>query len=335
MTALYTSGTYTSPINLLEHIDAFIVSTLGWTRNMGPSAQSGKQGRRAHYQKAITKNGVTRTVYWNLWATGAAEQQGESSSEAGYGQISGALFSYPSTGYNAGLTWDRQPGYPINQASLGVFPYADVQLAPSTPPNFNIFGNSFGDVYVTIQKTAGINSNGFVAAGVLDKTSAGSYAGGEFAGAVGTWVSSNGDWLHEIPTWQLTTSGYRNTSMFVRAPIDGSDVWVGIRDNETATEYDMPVYGRCNYLIALVSTYFRPVPAVTPYCPSLSTVSGTLVTRKFSYCAKVASSSKFAYLGDVPIISYCNAVYSGELPYGTVLDNKFLQYQSAFEMNNV
>ena len=57
MSIRYASGTYTTPLDLLNALDTYLVSTLGWTRNMTPTLIAGKTaGYRAHYQKTIAKS---------------------------------------------------------------------------------------------------------------------------------------------------------------------------------------------------------------------------------------------------------------------------------------
>lgn len=339
MTARYTSGTYTSPINLLSSLDTYLVDVIGWTRNMGPTAQSGKQGRRAHYQKVITKNGVTRTVYWNLWAAGASEVQGTSSSETPTGTTYIGLYSYPSTGYDAGLTWDRQPGYPVSQTSLGLFPYCPTELAPTTPPRYVFFGNLYGDVYCLIEKTVDTGTCSSIYAGVLNKSGAGAYLGGEFAGASripGSNVDSTG--TGDAPFSQITTPGYANTSLFIRAQVDAVTDWVSVQWRHAPAEIlstKTALIGVGNvghqYPIYNVEPNTKNIPHVNLSCQSVSAINGVTLPREMQVAVWRSTKGKFSLLGSMPLASWCPIVFQDGLPWGTVLQDKFYSNFLALE----
>lgn len=340
MTARYSSGTYDNPIALLTALDAFLVDVIGWTRNMGPTAVSGKSGRRAHYQKTITKNGVSRTVYWNLWASGASEVQGTSSAETPNGANYIGLYSYPSTGYDAGLAWDRQPGYPVSQTSIGLFPFSYLELAPSVAPRYAFFGSAAGDVYAIFEKTSGAGLCGFVAAGVMDKQGAGAYAGGEFAGAAklpgtASWVSYNA--IYELPFYSFAYVSYANTTIFIRATVDDVTDWVTVQavhsvSDNLATKTAHLGVGNIGFIDSQHGEPFtKNIPCVNIACQGLSSVSGLTLSRELQVAVFRPSKGKFSLLGSLPLVSWCPIVLQDGLPWGTVLQDRFYTQYLAIE----
>ncbi|MFA5380236.1 MAG: hypothetical protein WC455_31025 [Dehalococcoidia bacterium] len=337
MSIRYATGTYQTPSALLTAIDTHIVDVLGWTRNMGPTLVAGKSGRRAHYQKTITKDGVARTVYWNLLAPGATEVQGTLSSETN----KLGFFSYPSTGYDAGLAWDRQPGYPVaSTGGLGLFPASTIELAPASPLNFIIAGNAYGDVYVVFAITNG--SNRSISAGVLNKSSCGPYDGGEFAGAAcfamsANWASNN---LMETPFGFYTVSGNYGAGFLVRATVDGVTNWVTIQNefNSTDTAATTPIRGTGN--VGCVKSYASaenwPSPAllsVSYVHPSISVINGIIMHRDIQ-CAVMRTTSRFSMLGNVPLIAWSSIVVNNGIPWGTIVGNKFYTNYIALELRD-
>lgn len=340
MTARYSSGTYANPLALLTALDAYLVDVIGWTRNMGPTAVSGKSGRRAHYQKIITKNGVSRTVYWNLWATGASEVQGTSSAETPSGASYTGLYSYPSTGFDAGLAWDRQPGYPVSQTSIGLFPFCLMELAPAVAPRYAFFGSAAGDAYIVVEKTSGTGYCGFVAAGVLDKRGAGMYEGGEFAGATkvpgtsGT-VSTNSNF--EIPFYSITAA---NTTIFVRATVDGSADWATVQAMHStaadlATKTSLLGVGNIGFLDAQhPDPVTKSIPCANIACQGLSSVNGVTLPRELQVAVWRSAKGKFSLLGTMPLISWCPIVVQDGLPWGTILQDRFYSQFLAIEQRD-
>lgn len=355
MTARYSFGTYSSPIALLEVVDAFLVNTLGWTRNMGPTAVSGKSGRRAHYQRTITKNGVSRTLYWNFWAAGASEVQGSFANEINAGTNKIGLYAYGSTGYDNALAWDRQPGYPVSASTgYGLFSYAVLPLAPASDTDYYLFGDSFGDAYFLLESEPDTNVCASLYAGVLDKGIAGAYDGGEFYGGsvipqAQTVVAGS---AAKACAWELPfavgyTTGYYNTTMFVRADVDGTLGWVSIQITHGAalnpeTKTALLGWGNCAvenpyngwYVGHLPTASFHPaIPYVKPKIQqSLSHISGVTLPRDLYAAVWRGGISKPSLLGSVPIVKFCDIVSGNAIPFGTVLQGKFHSMYMAIEM---
>jgi hypothetical protein len=334
MTIRYTSGTYATPQALLDAIDTHVVTVLGWTRNMGPTLVAGKSGKRAHYQKTITKDGVARTVYWNLLAPGAAEVQGTSSSETSQFGI----YSYPSTGYDVGLAWDRQPGYPIaSSGGLGLFPASTIELAPSTAQPYVISGNIYGDVYIVFKTSTGLNLS--LSAGVLDKTSCGAYEGGEFAGAAS--IAGNSYWSQY--NFQETPFGAYNANFgagfLVRCTVDGITDWVTVM-NRFATTGDTTYTTQLRGIGNVGSPYTNPtlypapsIPNVSYRSPAISYVNGVITHRQLQ-CAVMRTSTRFSVLGDVPLVTWAPIVFMNGITWGTVVNNRKYTNLLAMELRD-
>lgn len=354
MTALHESGTYANPIALLGIIDTFLVDVLGWTRNMGPTAVAGKSGRRAHYQRTITKHGVSHTLYWNFWASGAAEIQGSSSSEMSNAAKFVGLYAYGSTGYDAGLAWDRQPGYPVSTSTgYGLFSYMMLPLAPGSPLDYYLFGDAYGDAYFLAESAFGTDVCASLYAGVLNKEVAGSYDGGAFFGGsvipqsqavvAGATVSQCA-W--EAPLASGLDSGYYNTTMFVWASVDGITGWVSIQiwhsttlSLDTKTELlGFGNFAAKNTQYGWYRGYLQGnlgLPGASyPACMSLSPISGVTLPRDFYVAVYRSSKSKASMLGSLPLVRACPIVAIEAVPFGTVLQGVFFSTFMAIELND-
>lgn len=170
----YQTGTSTGPNDLLDKLRLFLIGE-GWTVNGWTTVGL---GYRLHVQKTVSGGGPE--MYFNFRS--AIDERGTTITEdnynsEGYGDVTGIVVN-GSTGYSAGNSWDKQPGYPQN---ITVNPYTysfGCVMSPmsiSAIPAYYFFtvGNS---VHICVEVTAGKFQ--FMSFGCLNKQ--GTYTGGQY-----------------------------------------------------------------------------------------------------------------------------------------------------------
>ena len=332
----YTSGTYSTPLTLLTALDTYLVSTLGWTQNMAPTLIAGKSiSYRAHYQKNITKNGETVTVYWNMATQGNASEniftttswQTSSTNTIG-------LYGYCSTGYNAGSAWDGQAGLALALTSLkGMISCVNCPASGSGYA-YNFYGNQFGDFYLTTQYTIPSNFRQYMTCGLLEKAGYGVWSGGTYYGAslnvsdaasLGIFGGQQTSY-ESIPGLATSNSAHCPTLM-VYGTVDGVTGWITIPVNYG----DQVVGGTPNYTTArtgqsgigygsalgpstLPMYYTIALPGVYPYEGSIASPSGIIFGQQIELCV-VRTSGRRSPIGIIPLIQFCQALYTYGLPW--------------------
>ena len=168
----YYSGTATGPTDLLDKIRTALVAE-GWTEN---DYSADETGYRLHVQKVAQSGGPT--MYFNFrsaineYNTDITE---DNDSRENYGKITGICIN-GSTGYDAGESWDKQPGYSTNSEDND-YSWACVMspMSVSAIPAYYIFfvGDS---VHIVVEITSGKFQ--FMSFGCLEKQ--GAYTGGMY-----------------------------------------------------------------------------------------------------------------------------------------------------------
>lgn len=178
----YQTGTSTGPNDLIDKLRVFL-SAEGWTVNDFSVVGS---GYRLHVQKTA---GDGTEMYFNFRSAIAeygSTITGDNSSVVydvthHYGEVTGLLIN-GSTGYDAGESWDEQPGYPLSQddATPDTNSCASCMTAMSTSaiPAYYFFTVD-DTVNIVVETTSGIYQ--FMSFGLLEKQ--GTYTGGQFFSA--------------------------------------------------------------------------------------------------------------------------------------------------------
>lgn len=170
----YSTGTSTGPNDLIDKLRLFLISE-GWTVNGFTTVGL---GYRLHVQKSAGSGGPE--MYFNFRS--ALNEYGTTITEDnynqnGYGNVTGLVVN-GSTGYNAGSSWDKQPGY-ATDPDLSNYSFGCVMspMSISAIPAYYFFavGNS---VHICVECTAGIFQ--FMSFGCLNKSAAGLYTGGMY-----------------------------------------------------------------------------------------------------------------------------------------------------------
>jgi hypothetical protein len=210
----YQTGTSTGPADLLDKLRLWLID-IGWTVNKWEDDNTkyhtwsglNGTGKRLHVQKAAVGDGTV--MYFNFRSTIRGMPWGDH--QDSQTQISGkyraeitGLAMYGSTGYNAGLAWDLQPGGTLNSAvSWGV---SMTELSTTAIPAYYFFSD--GDtITVAIEYSSGKYQ--FFCFGCLEKQ--GAYTGGQFF---------FGSLYAYEPTYELLNAGSDQT-MFLVQNYDG------------------------------------------------------------------------------------------------------------------
>ena len=331
----YASGTYSTPLTLLTAMDTYLVSVLGWTQNMAPTLIAGKTvSYRAHYQKSITKNGETTTVYWNMATQGnSTENIFTTTAWIAPSANSIGMYGYCSTGYNAGSNWDAQAGIALTLTNLrGIVSFVNIPAAGSGLA-YNFYGNQYGDFYITTQYNPASNMRQFMTCGILEKAGYGTWAGGTFYGAslslieYSTSISNFGGQqvVNEcIPGLHYASNG---SACMIYGTVDGVTGWITIPIQPS----HIVVGGYANYTTNRVG---RSNLVGSPIDPNNLPQSGAMegVFGAYGIEGSIASPSGIIYgqdiefyvlrasgrvspLGLLPLIKLCQAMMSYGLPW--------------------
>ena len=173
----YSTGTATSPANLLQAIVTFLVAN-GWTQNM---SQAEGTGWRAHLSKG--------SVYVNFRASNNENLAGVG---AGY-----YLFGYIGTGYSGAAAWNAQAGGPVQSGSSTIWGAAMALVNAGPYLNYHFFTDASDNVELVLERTGGV----FVHFGWGQMEKAGTWTGGtvfhgstswNYASNTGTLVDGTG-----------------------------------------------------------------------------------------------------------------------------------------------
>ena len=231
----YQTGTATTSNDLLDKLRLFVIAQ-GWTVNRWVSAGSGNE--------LCIQNGSS---YFNFrsYSNETVVICGTSTaSKYGIG-LNG------SDAYSAGLTWDRQTGYPIRaSASAGV---DQIQAYVPFITNFGPFSSyhflspNSNNIHVEIEVTTGCYLRfGFGSLDLFNSSAAGGgryfYGPGSdgsltFTGSSSSWLGANiesGYTLEEVPFRGASISAnFGQIGSFLRAAFDSFDGWCSSTNSPT------------------------------------------------------------------------------------------------------
>lgn len=332
----YASGTYSTPLTLLTALDTYLVSVLGWTQNMAPTLIVGKTASyRAHYQRDITKNGETTTVYWNMATQGVnTDNIFTTAAWLAPSNTTVGLYGYCSTGYNAGSNWDVQAGIALALTNLrGLVSCVNT---PTTGSGFayNFYGNEHGEFYLTTQYNIASNTRQYMTCGVLEKSGYGTWAGGTFYGASLNVVDHPSSTTNTFGGQQTTYEAIpgvlnataNGASLMVYGTVDGVTGWITM----PIAPANMVVGGTANFTTVRVGKSNLAGGQISPYTLPMTTVSGAVGI--YGYEGSIASpsgvifgqeiefyvlraSGRISPIGRLPLIKLCQAVMTYGLPW--------------------
>ena len=186
----YETGTPTGIVDLLDKFRMFAIAQ-GWTINRWVTAGSGRE-------LCIAKAGAF--FNFRAYVSEAVVVNGESTTDKTGLSLNG------SDGYDAGLAWDRQPGYPLrNESTDGNQGHAYMPLVISTGPfpSYHFFAPDDKTLYCELEFQIGSFLR--FGCGSLDLLNPAAPGGGRFFYATGgdprvtnstspfTWLGSSGD----------------------------------------------------------------------------------------------------------------------------------------------
>ena len=248
----YSTGSATGPIDLLQKLETWLVSSRGWTSLMSQSVGSGwrthlsKNGRYLHFRAFVNE-----TAFWPY-----------TSGFDGYG-----IALYMGTGFSSGSPFhDQQTGAPIRTGTsdpIGV----NTIMAVGPFPSYYFFDDGNDNVTVVVEVSPGkLRHFGW---GSVDKTGAGTWNGGDFFwGRVksyytGTYDDQAGiENLAPVANLDLATRHGTNAT-FVRADIDGwTNKWLGMAEVEGESDTGRTMNSRNSNItsadwISSQMTYFK------------------------------------------------------------------------------
>jgi len=238
---IYQTGTYTNMHDLLGIIKTFL-ETNGWTINRWELDQQGYQSwiglnytgaMRLHIQKIASDSTV---MYFNLKSVTRGIIFGDNwnvvsqLNDRYYSEIRGIGIN-GSTGYNAGESWDEQPGYPVSKGTSKSIGACITEVPIGETYNYHIFQSTDS---CTIIVQIGDNRFEYLAFGLLTKS--GIYTGGQFyAGSQESYQPSYQYWYDsgtKRDRWRaaflaniVDGSGTEKSTLAVYLDVDGSVSW--------------------------------------------------------------------------------------------------------------
>ncbi|MCK9428379.1 MAG: hypothetical protein M0R17_00030 [Candidatus Omnitrophica bacterium] len=158
-TPKYLFTTYTSAQDALNSIDTWLVNTMGYTRNLAPTADTVTYtGYKAHYQFTFITGEV---IYLNFHTD----------------TVNSKLYLTTSRAYSSSLEWNVQSGTPKVQS--GAVIYGTIVIPTTTTNNsLYLFGDASGNCQVFVQRGNNISASDLMQWGVLNKSGFGVWTGG-------------------------------------------------------------------------------------------------------------------------------------------------------------
>lgn len=239
---IYQSGTYSSMHDLLGTIKTFL-QTNGWAINKWELDEQGYQSytgldytgaMRLHVQKTASDSTV---MYFNFKSVKRGIIFGDH--YATTSQINGRYYSEirgiginGSTGYNAGESWDEQPGYPVSKGTSKSIGACITELPGSGGTYSYYIFQSTDSCIIVVQ--IGDNRFVYLAFGLLEKS--GTYIGGQFySGSLESYQPSYRYWYESTnrrDPWRAAFLGnivdgycYKASTFAVYLNVDGSAAW--------------------------------------------------------------------------------------------------------------
>ena len=172
----YLFTTYLSAYDALTSIDTWLVNTMGYTRNLAPTADTVTYtGYKAHYQFTFATG---ETIYLNFHTD----------------TTNSKLYLTTSRAYASGTAWNAQTG--TAKVLSGAVIYGWVNVPTSTSNNaLYLFGDTKGNCQIFVQRGANLATSDLLQWGLLDKSGFGTWTGGCF-----------------FDSWQISTTTLSKTS---------------------------------------------------------------------------------------------------------------------------
>jgi hypothetical protein len=203
---MYSSGNATSSTNLLNAFRLFLIDA-GWTVNRYADDGNGKS-------LSVEKNGLffnfrstlNEPIYHNPTVLDVQNAQSQT-----------AIWISPSTGFDAGQNWFRQPNAPKNNNN--VFMYAGIGFLTAAV-NYHFF--AFNDnAFMIVENPVGR----WHWAGIGKLAKIGDWGGGQFVFAKHINDANDSDW-RSFSIFGSNWFGYQQSGFFLRvASIDGFTGW--------------------------------------------------------------------------------------------------------------
>ena len=160
-TPKYLFTTYTSAYSALATIDTWLVNTMGYTRNLAPTADSVTYtGYKAHYQFTFVTG---ETIYLNFHTD----------------TTNSKLYLTTSRAYASGTAWNAQTGTAQVLSNAIIYGRVNVPTASSNNALY-LFGDAKGNCQVFIQRGSDLSVGDLLQWGLLDKSGFGTWTGGCF-----------------------------------------------------------------------------------------------------------------------------------------------------------
>jgi hypothetical protein len=335
MSIRYASGTYTTPLDLLNALDTYLVSTLGWTRNMTPTLIAGKTaGYRAHYQKTIAKNSESTVVYLNLASAGSTSENIYTTPAwlSAANQI--GVHCYCSTGYNSSNAWDQQPGIATILSTLvGAIAFIQLQSTGSALP-YNFHGDAYGDWYISVTAQSSVYRNQYLTCGIIDKSGHGVWTGGTYYGGsinvcqAATVLSYS--YVGLASNYEMIPGaisfGSVCPSLMILGTVDSVTDWITISANyqyyTPTASFTTSIAGVSNVDLGggpdcsvSAAIYTRILPQICTLFNAVNNPSGIISGQRIQFGVK-RTSGKYSPLGYLPLVKLCSAVWHYGIPYG-------------------
>jgi hypothetical protein len=224
----YSTGTASSPTDLLQKLVAWLSGAVGWTTDL--SAVQGA-GWRAH----LHLNG--NYVHLRALMNEGSGQGFNNMTTAGY-----AICIYTSSSFNSASAWNSQPGTPSYQnGSSTLVVGAGMNLPSGAIQNYYFFSDATGDnIVVVVEKTPGVYVYIGWGASLLK---AGSYSNGQyfFGSSQGFYCCSPSQTGEGFTTTSLPIGKHNDPNgvpcVYVRVDIDTfTGKWIAVSDSVTATQ---------------------------------------------------------------------------------------------------
>lgn len=155
----YLFTTYTSVQDALNTIDTWLVNTMGYTRNLAPTADTVTYtGYKAHYQFTFLTG---ETIYLNFHTD----------------TTNSKLYLTTSRAYSSSLGWNAQAG--TAKVLSGDIIYGTIIIPTTTTNNsLYLFGDESGNCQIFVQRGVNISASDFMQWGMLNKSGFGVWPGG-------------------------------------------------------------------------------------------------------------------------------------------------------------
>jgi len=204
----YLVTTYTSAYNALTTIDTWLVNTMGYTRNLAPTADTVTYtGYKAHYQFTFVTG---ETIYLNFHTD----------------TTNSKLYLTTSRAYVSGTAWNAQTGTANVLSNAIIYGWVNVPTSSSNNALY-LFGDSAGNCQVFIQRGIDIAASDMLQWGLLNKGGFGSWSGGLF---FDSWQirSTTLDSTASAPSI-INASNYETPVGAIDITCDSITCWAGIK----------------------------------------------------------------------------------------------------------